>query len=498
MNSTKEENRDIGPTNEIQDVVLDVKNEKEQLETKNNSKTFELFLKGLVSVGLGLSISVIFAIFIAPQRAHAATSTASMHKNRTVYSASPRSQEIEMSASKHTPISSTSPGLLVSPNMPRSASESELSSLQSRFGSGTLLRHNKQKKPQARNQSGTIRAAESGSSGLFQIETGQWGIPSLQTGKEILTKFFNKDSMTMNMTEVLTDPHIKMLYMEISNELIDVKRTIAQDLINLKGGLEFFCDYRNVTESTDLSNEADMNLIIQKVSAARALLITDFKRKDSGINKVKYKADKFRLAALWPNYKRKRDILTQQAKERVWSRLKLLLSDDMQALLTDFRRRPHFSISLRVYSYAPMYLRDQWAEIEKIFSLKLNSLEAGSKEKKIKKKETKKKETLLERRLPEVNYWKNLDRYRNSLVCLVDEVEAEAMTFLNNENQSLVGYYNEKNPEQPPYAQLYQTSVGMEPKMPHNRHQMATVPAAFSTPTSESNTNEGEGGYLSG
>ena len=501
MNPTNKENSNMSSDDATQHIIL---NDKKQLETKNNSKTFEFFLKGLVSVGLGLSISVIFAIFIAPQRAHAATSTASMHKNRTVYSASPRSQEIEMSASKHTPISSTSPGLLVSPNMPRSASESELSSLQSRFGSGTPLRHNKQKKPQARNQSGTIRAAESESSGLFQAEPVQLIIPSLKEAQKIVKQIFNKNIMTINITEALTDPHIKMLYIEISNRFVDVKRTIDKDLIDLDYGFQTFCDYSNVTESTDFSNEEELK-IIQKVSAARALLITNFKQNDSGINKLKYNfnADKYRLstfadAGKWPNHKRKRYILVQQAKERIWSHLKLLLADDMQALLGDFMRCPHFFLSLRVYSYASMYLYDQWARIEKIFLDKLNSIEKEAKEREIKEKAT-----LLQRKLPELNYWKNREQYRKSRqiynsdsVRLVKEAENEAMKFLNNENQSLVAYYNQKNPEQAPYGQRYKDVTNLEPKMPYNRHQMAGVPAAFSTAASATSTDEG--GYLSG
>nr|WKT07477.1 hypothetical protein [Klebsormidium nitens] len=316
---------------------------------------------------------------------------------------------------------------------------------------------------------------------------------------------FEKDIMIVNLSEVPTDPYIKMLYIEISNRFVDCTRNIDQDLKDLDYGLQTFCDYSNVTESADFSNEEELKIIKQNVLAARALLTTNFKKKDSGINKLKYNfnADKYRLstfadAGKWPNHKRKRYILVQQAKERIWSHLKLLLADDMQALLGNFMKRPHFSLSLRVYSYASMYLYDQWARIENIFSDKLNSIEKEAKEREIKEKAT-----LLKRKLPELNYWKNREQYRKSRqiynsdsVRLVKEAETEAMTFLNNENQSLVAYYNQKNPEEMPYAQRHKDVTGREPKKPYNRHKLASAFIESAFPTTESNTNEGEGGCV--
>ena len=318
---------------------------------------------------------------------------------------------------------------------------------------------------------------------------------------------FEKDIMIVNLSEVSTDPYIKMLYIEISNRFVDCTRNIDKDLKDLDYGLRTFCDYSNVTESSNFSNEKELKIIQQNVLAARALLTTNFKKKDSGINKLKYNfnADKYGLstfadAGKWPNHKRKRYILVQQAKEKIWSHLKLLLADDMQALLGDFMRRPHFSLSLRVYSYASMYLHDQWARIEKIFLDKLNSIEKEAKEREIKEKTT-----LLKRKLPELNYWKNREQYRKSRqiynsdsVRLVKEAENEAMTFLNNENESLVAYYNKKNPEQAPYGQRYEDFTGLEPKTPRNRHKLACLTDASSISTAASATSTDEGDYLSG
>ena len=99
-------------------------------------------------------------------------------------------------------------------------------------------------------------------------------------------------------------------------------------------------------------------LIFQKVCAAEALLTTDFKKKDSLINQFKYRyltADKYKYglsafpdAGKWPTHKRERYILIQQAKERVWFHLKVLLADDIKALLIDFSRSRPFYLCLRV------------------------------------------------------------------------------------------------------------------------------------------------------
>lgn len=186
--TTKENgNINISSDDSTHFIILD---EKEHLEREKNSKTFELFLKGLGSVGVGLSLSVIatviFALLIAPQRAHAATSSASAHKSPTISAVSSRSQEIEMYGSNHTSIVSPSSGLRsqnLHPNMPRSANEPELHSLQSRFGSGTSLLQKKKINPQ--NHSVTIRAAGSERSVPIEVEAGQLALPVIKEAQKI-------------------------------------------------------------------------------------------------------------------------------------------------------------------------------------------------------------------------------------------------------------------------------------------------------------------------
>lgn len=149
-----------------------------------------------------------------------------------------------------------------------------------------------------------------------------------------------------------------------------------------------------------------------------------------------------------------------------------------------------------------MYLGDQWARIENIFSDKLNPLK--SKEKRTQEKRTqeegtqeeetslisffkaqkkdsfsKTKEFLFKRKLPEQNFWKNREQYRKACeiyksnsVRFVKEAEAETMKFLNNKNESLVAYYNQKNPEQAPYAERYENFTGLEPVKPRNRRRL--------------------------
>ena len=90
---------------------------------------------------------------------------------------------------------------------------------------------------------------------------------------------FEKDIMIVNLSEVPTDPYIKMLYIEISNRFVDCTRNIDKDLKDLDYGLRTFCDYSNVTESSNFSNEKELKIIQQNVLAARALLTTNFKKK---------------------------------------------------------------------------------------------------------------------------------------------------------------------------------------------------------------------------
>lgn len=112
MTFTTEKNTNISSDDATQDILLD---EKEHLEREKNSKTFELFFKTLGSVGVGLPLSVIatviFALLIAPQRAHAAPASASAHKSPTISAVSSRSQEIEMYGSNRPSIVSPSSGL---------------------------------------------------------------------------------------------------------------------------------------------------------------------------------------------------------------------------------------------------------------------------------------------------------------------------------------------------------------------------------------------------
>nr|WKT07348.1 hypothetical protein [Klebsormidium nitens] len=412
------------------------------------------------------------------------------------------------------------------PNMPRSASEPELHSLQSRFGSGTALLQKKKRNPG--NNSVTIRAAGSERSVPIEVEVGQLAIPVIKEVQEMAKKVLERDIMIVNINEILTDPDIRSFYKEAANKLIDCRRNIDKEFIDLQDGLETFCDYRNVTESTEFSNEVKM-LIVQKFSATEALLTKDFKKRDSPINKFKYRyltADKYKYglsafpdAGKWPTHKRERYILIEQAKERVWFHLKVLLADDIKALLIDFSGSPPCYLSLQVYSYAPMYLADQRAKIETIFSDKLNPLiskekrtqEEGTQEEgeetslisffieQKKDRFSKTKEFLLKRKkLPEQNFWKNKEQYRKACeiykstsVRFVKEAEAEAMKFLNNENESLVEYYNQKNPEQVSYAKSYEDFTGLEPIKPTNRRNLACLIDASSTAASASSTDEG-------
>ena len=406
-----------------------------------------------------------------------------------------RSQEIEMSRSKHGSLFSTSPRLLsrrISSNMSRSVRDSELRFLQSRFRSGTPLLQNEQTKAQVRKQSVTIRAAQLGSSLPIEVEIGQLAVPTAKAGQNIANQILNKDIMTVNISEVLTDPHLKIAYSKISNRFIDCKRNLDQDFVDLEYGLKIFCDYSHFTEAKDFSNQDEVDIIIQKISAVQALLTTDFKRKDSGINKFKYNyfnADKYRLsgfahAGKWPNHKRY--ILAQRAKERVFNVLKLWLSDDMEALLFDFMQIPHFYLPLHVCSYAPMYLRDKCAEIERIFSSKLDSdsIEIET-------------NPSFKRNPRQFNFWKNSEHYRkvrdfykSNSVIFPKEAEDEATALIKEEKSSLVAYYNEKNLGQLSYVERYTRFIGMEFKMPYNRHNLACLSAVFSTDASASNTSE--------
>lgn len=509
MEYNHKENTGLSSPGSIEQSSIEILPEDEKFATKNQSQVVVQFLISLCSyVILGCTFSEIYLFYLVPlSRGKTSSSllmatTISSHSNFTP----PRSQEVEISRSKHGSPSSTSPVLSsrrIPSNMSRSASDSELRLLQSRFGSGTPLVQNEQTKSQVQKQAGTIRAAQPGSQLPIEAEIGQLVIPTANAGQNIANKILNKDVMTIDINEILTHPPLKIAYSKISNRFIDCKRNLNQDFVDLEYGLTIFCDYSHLTEAKKFSNEDEVKIIHQKVSAAQALLTTDFKRKDSGINKFKYNyftGNKYRLSGFadvdkWPDKKRDRYLVFQLAKEKVFDTLKLWLSDDMEALLFDFMQIPHFYLPIHVCSYAPMYFHDKWAEIEGIFSSKLesDSIELQTKLS-LKPRPRDFSFTPWKNR---AYFWKNrayslklAELYRSNSHIFAKEAEDEAIALIKKEKSSLVAYYNEKNPDQLPYAERYMRFTGMQPKIPYNRHTLACLPAAFANVASRSSTSE--------
>lgn len=466
MTFTTKQNSNISSDDATQDILLD---EKEHLEREKNSKTFKLFLKKLVLVGVGLSISVICALLIPPQKAHATTATPSAQKGLFGYSQTLPLRSQETINSNYSSFSR--------PSIPHDESHSklELGSSQSHGRTGKPLIYEQKKK----NHCSPIRVIQPQSSISPQFDIGQGAI---QIKKEV-EDTFKKDTIIINMNEIFQNTEIKLRYGIVANRFIDCTRTSRQETVDLEYGLARFCDYSHVNENTTFTKE-EVDIVPQKMIASWLLLSTDYKERNSIINKIKYfvfhgnnpsfatigDADK------WHGYKRERYILLNQALERqVLPKLKTPLADDVDALRVDYTSATNF-LTLEVYSHTPMYLHSKYTEICDIFFDHFNSnyvIENPS----------------FIHWIP--NSWKyhvDQNQNKNLSVILAKKAVAKAITTIEGEN--LIAHFDRKNAGQPPYAQRYKTLTGREPTVPFNRHNLACIPAAFSNIANPSEIDE--------
>lgn len=226
--------------------------------------------------------------------------------------------------------------------------------------------------------------------------------------------------------------------------------------------------------------------------AAELLLKNDYKNRDSTINRWKSQTvnrNKHHLADVpnankWPSHQKDRYIRFEQGKKVVLAKLKASLAADIKALSIDLLKVPYFYSTVQVYGQAPAYLTEKYTEIEKIFSLKLNS-------EPIREHFFFKQGwfNYLEYRQSLSNYYERVKMYEKRSVSLVEEASDEATALIQNQN--LVAYVNFKNSGQPTYQHRYKEFTGREPKMPNdsNPHKLAGIDPGFLNATSENEEN---------
>lgn len=284
---------------------------------------------------------------------------------------------------------------------------------------------------------------------------------------------------TFNMDKILTDPRVLTILSDNCEELIDCSLSIKEERERLEYGLSRFCNYKYVNKLKTFT-ENEVEIFRQEAFASSSILLrTDFKGMDSRINKIKNKLNRLKKHRLSEFYhagenafsRRERYLLFQQGEEDAFKELKNSLADDIEALADDFVKGPQFYLTPRVYSEASNYLNDKCNQIKDLFSTKLNTSYL------------------------DINPLLKFQRANtNRSFQLVKEASAEALSLIESEN--LVSYYNRKNPGQPLYEQAYEIETGRKPQVPYNRnrHKLASIESAF--PTTESNTNEGERGFV--
>ena len=225
-----------------------------------------------------------------------------------------------------------------------------------------------QTKRKLRNRSGTIRATSS------EVKIDQFEKSALNAAKEGAKQFLDKDIMEIHMIQYIKNPHIRSEYAKTSNELINCKQNTSKEFAILNYGLTNFCDYKYVTESTEFSNE-QVDFIYQEGCAVWSLLSENFKRKDSGLNKLKahlftleeHHLSNFPNSEEWWYSKQARYLLAERNKQKLLEKLKEWLAGDISALFGNFMRLPHCSLPIQVYSNVPDYFRYRRNKIENFF-----------------------------------------------------------------------------------------------------------------------------------